>query len=305
MKAFDDVLHHAFLGYPSHPRAKTIRLPAEILLIIRAYLFPIITQSLIVQSASALTQYETSLRDLLCQDCILYNEEIYGPDVWTWEQFSGACACMEMGVQPSPRISSTPKPNDTNPQQFNNAQHWLEHHLSCQARLMSGCDTSDIWATIANALYAYGCEVVNNNSSKSIAQRQRNSSLPQSEYQWDGDILMVAATRSAIGQCEHEGIGEAGPVGDRWRAQVILNRADRDLGLSSHYQYVFGDAKPRFHPPIALTCPETKSTMESLPHHHFPFHIAAFLFQSLNAVLAIFAASISLPFTITTLSSLS
>ncbi|KAJ3753949.1 hypothetical protein EV360DRAFT_52564, partial [Lentinula raphanica] len=68
-------------------------LPLEILLLIRAYLLIEVTNHLIIRSASALQRYERSLRYLLCPDCIAYNQDVYGNDVWGWEQFSGACAC--------------------------------------------------------------------------------------------------------------------------------------------------------------------------------------------------------------------
>ncbi|KAF5312413.1 hypothetical protein D9619_002658 [Psilocybe cf. subviscida] len=136
------------------------RLPTEILLLIRECLVPEVTAARQIQSQSALRAYELALRDLLCEDCVLYNLDIYGPNVWEWEQFTSACSCREPGVPkgyrssrpPSERraggvklhhdghdsISVSAASTDVNPKQFLDAEHWLEWHLSREATLCVG-----------------------------------------------------------------------------------------------------------------------------------------------------------------------
>lgn len=124
-------------------------LPTEILLLIREWLFPLVTAHLVQKSTTALEAYEHSLRNLLCPDCIVYNLDIYGPNIWQWEQFHGACACLETSESPPPPPPTSvdvgfgrhhPPKGLTmvtvatpNPKQFTNAQHWLETYLSREA----------------------------------------------------------------------------------------------------------------------------------------------------------------------------
>lgn len=137
------------------------RLPTEILLLIREWLVPEVIAARQTQSRNALTAYEHTLRKLLCEDCVLYNLDIYGPNMWDWEQFTSACSCREPGVPKGYRSSSAPSERrvrstklrdghdsisvspseastDVNPKQFLDAEHWLEGHLSREAALCAG-----------------------------------------------------------------------------------------------------------------------------------------------------------------------
>lgn len=154
----------------------TPALPTEILLLIRESLFPLIMAQLVQKSTAALEAYEHSLRNLLCPDCIVYNLDIYGPNIWHWEQFHGPCACLQVespppNIRASPQLPSTSTPN---PKQFKDAQHWLEEHLSrdptvkllIKSHLATSpispgayCETT-IWDVISFVLQEYSCEFV-------------------------------------------------------------------------------------------------------------------------------------------------
>ncbi|TFK26802.1 hypothetical protein FA15DRAFT_258556 [Coprinopsis marcescibilis] len=83
-------------------------LPAELLLLIRTFLLPLITAQLISQSEKSLEAHERSMLSLLCRDCIAYNIDIYGPSAfrWPWDQFSGPCACRANSIQHRTRIEN-------------------------------------------------------------------------------------------------------------------------------------------------------------------------------------------------------
>jgi len=157
-------------------------LPTEILLLVRESLFPLIMTQLVQKSTAALEAYEHSLRNLLCPDCIVYNLDIYGPNIWHWEQFHGPCACLQVeslpsSIRSSPQLPSTSTPN---PKQFKDAQHWLEEHLSRDATvkllikshelhptqslatstISPGAGETTIWDVISFVLQEYGCEFV-------------------------------------------------------------------------------------------------------------------------------------------------
>jgi hypothetical protein len=146
---------------PSTSRTTLPRLPTEILLLIREWLVPEVTAARQIQSLNALRAYERALHDLLCEDCVLYNLDIYGSNIWEWEQFTSACSCREPGVPKGYRSSTAPSERrtgaaklrdgcdsisvsppaastDVNPKQFLDAEHWLEWHLSREAALCVG-----------------------------------------------------------------------------------------------------------------------------------------------------------------------
>ncbi|KAF9567849.1 hypothetical protein CPC08DRAFT_813998 [Agrocybe pediades] len=127
------------------PNVRPPTLPTELLLLIRGWSFLTVTTHLIQQSTTALERYERSLCELLCADCVAYNLDIYGPDIWQWEQFSGACACTQEDKMEDPHLHTNPglhgqqgryyskEPANTailNPKQFVDAEHWLEFYLS-------------------------------------------------------------------------------------------------------------------------------------------------------------------------------
>ncbi|KAJ3875333.1 hypothetical protein F5051DRAFT_378020, partial [Lentinula edodes] len=157
-------------------------LPLELLFLIRAQLLIQVTDHLIFRSSSALQRYETSLQYMLCPECIAYNQDVYGNDIWGWEQFLGACACFT-AKNPSisspivlrrmdPHLSnySISSPPTLNPKKFTNRHHWLEFYLSMKAlRLIRRCTSEGtvvgdyervIWDLVSNVLEGYGCQSI-------------------------------------------------------------------------------------------------------------------------------------------------
>ena len=216
------------------PTTKTY-LPTELLILIRADLFSIIAEQLVVESAAALLEYEEALRELLCVDCAEYNQDIYGPDVWQWEHFSGPCMCvmgkykMQQGYRR--RRSDTLPPN---PKQFFNSQHWLEARLSHvalhfrhnQRRSSSGF----IWDIVAEVLREYGCEV---------AHLSDGFTAP-SNGQGRGTMTAIGWSRVGLNRDRVQiTIPEDRRSGDFWMIQAILLRANRELGLGQRYPDLF------------------------------------------------------------------
>ncbi|KAH6916671.1 hypothetical protein BKA70DRAFT_1417455 [Coprinopsis sp. MPI-PUGE-AT-0042] len=133
------------------------RLPAELLLLIRAYLIPIVAQELLSQSEAALTAHESTMMSLLCSECVFFLSEIYGTSVflWPWDQFSGPCACRGANGEHAIRIDkfnkcigslrsfpplkapSEDRPSLQFPPCYLDAHYILESHLSRQARRMA------------------------------------------------------------------------------------------------------------------------------------------------------------------------
>ncbi|KAK0233577.1 hypothetical protein IW262DRAFT_1452105 [Armillaria fumosa] len=189
-----------------------LAMPTEILLLIRSHLLLAVTTELIDRSASALKRYESSLRVLLCSDCIAYNQDVYGKDIWEWEQFSGACSCVDVAT---PRIRHRPT-TTINPKRFVDRVHWLEHYLSRKSlRLLRGRSTPStssqdvIWEAVSVVLEHFGCKVVMGSS-----RCRRFFPLLR-----DTNVVVVPEM-----ECE-----------SWWLTGVTLNRVDRDLGLSLHH----------------------------------------------------------------------
>lgn len=252
-------------------RPNTLCIPPEVLLIIRFHILPIVTVSLIAASTVAQHRYELSLRALLCPECLLYNEEIFGSDVWQWEQFSGPCACAEAipGAQSQPILpvrtpkttaitlhppSSNPSPlprphSKINPKQFTHPEHWLEHHLSLQViRLRRPRNiqihqsrpfsSNAIWDAVSDVLREFGCEIIHGHSGALNYGRFMalggNSISDRSSSRWNyiNARILVSPSVAALRLFEQENIGERGKNGDRWRTHIILSQIERDLGLS-------------------------------------------------------------------------
>lgn len=271
LNTFDSIIlfhsQHAQARRIISPRSRSnlLDIPPEILLLIRSHLLPILTAHILALSNDALSTYVQSVRALLCPECLAYNQEIFGPDIWQWAHFSGPCACAEVqagismrkfGIHPSftPTFyRPTPK---VNPKQFTDAEHWLEHHLSLEAlrirpsppfgiRFTSDSRTRPaIWDLVSSVLSEFGCEVVRGYTSAMNHGRfmiigsgsaHRNKSFSRWDYR--GDRLLIAPLASMLSRCEQEKIGESGRNGDRWRTQIILGRLERELGLfSSEYE---------------------------------------------------------------------
>ncbi|KIK07310.1 hypothetical protein K443DRAFT_119708 [Laccaria amethystina LaAM-08-1] len=246
-------LMHASLAYLSHevitmdsiirghsatlaPITKTY-LPTELLIFIRADLFSIIAEQLVAESAAALLEYEDALRELLCVDCAEYNQDIYGPDVWQWEHFSGPCMCV-MGKYKTQQSHRRRRSDmfPPNPKQFFNSQHWLEARMSRvalrfrhnQRRSSSGF----IWDIVAEVLREYGCE---------IAHLSDGSAAP-SNGQGRGPMTAIGWSRVGLDR-DHVRISVTIPEDrrsrDSWITQAILLRANRELGLGQRYPDLF------------------------------------------------------------------
>ncbi|KAK0456110.1 hypothetical protein EV421DRAFT_1895367 [Armillaria borealis] len=193
-------------------------MPTEILLLIRSHLLLAVTTELIDRSTCALKRYESSLRVLLCSDCIAYNQDVYGTDIWEWEQFSGACSCVDAAT---PRIRHLPT-TTINPKRFVDRVHWLEYYLSRKSlRLLRGRSTSStssqdvIWEAVSVVLENFGCKVV-------MGSPRCRRFFPLLR---DTNVVVVPEM-----ECE-----------SWWLTGVTLNRVDRDLGLSLHHPNTLED----------------------------------------------------------------
>jgi hypothetical protein len=280
--------------------ASNASLPTEILIIIRSWLFPIITAQLLAQSATALLAYEKSLRNLLCPDCVAYNLDIYGPDIWHWEQFSGACACLEIvepGRQKHAQIH-TSKPNlgMLNPKQFYDSLQWLEHHLSNETALHTikyrhsspdSVSLTNIWDIVNDVLREFNCEV--NHESDAYNRIERG------QFRNKRDVVQIIPL-------QHDGLDskkttETEPETDaNWRAYILLRRASRDLGLFLEYPQYFDASRSVASPSTRRWTNSSDTYIPSLYHHPKDLVSEVFCFITSFA-----AAFLSLPITFATL----
>ena len=281
-------------------------LPTEILIIIRSWLFHIITAQLLVQSATALLAYEKSLRNLLCPDCVAYNLDIYGPDVWHWEQFSGACACLE-SVEPGRQDHGKHiKPNLSllNPKQFHDSLQWLEHHLSTQTALRtikhrdyhrsvssdSVCSPqitlTNIWDVVDNVLREFNCEI--NHDSDDVRAYNR---VERGQSKNKRDIVQIVPLRHLL---DSEKITDV-----NWHAHILLRRASRELGLLLEYPQYF-DTSRSIASPFTRRSRWTNSSdiYVSKSFYHHPKDLVPQVFCFITSFAAAF---LSLPITFATL----
>jgi hypothetical protein len=202
-----------------------MHLPVEILMHIRSYLLPVMTGHFMQRSTSALTRYESSLRDLLCSDCIAYNQVVYGPDIWQWEHFTGACNCI--GIRHDARRSGIFDPPEylqvyPDPQQFATAMDWLEFYLTLESSRLKRSQSYQghplgIWDVVEQVLRDHGCYIF------------RGPAAGSRLYPGgDANSVVIAALPSYL-----ERNGEEIEMGDEDdTARQILYQARRDLGLS-------------------------------------------------------------------------
>jgi hypothetical protein len=281
-------------------------LPTEILIIIRSWLCPIITAQLLAQSATALLAYEKSLRNLLCPDCVAYNLDIYGPDIWQWEQFSGACACLDI-VEPGRQghaashtqsLSNHTKPNlgMLNPKQFYDSLQWLEHHLSNETALRTikyrgyhrsaspdSVSPTNIWDIVDDVLREFNCEI--NHESDAYSRIERGQSKNKR------DIVQIIPLQHGGLHSETETETDA-----NWRAYILLRRASRDLGLHLEYPQYFDASRSIASP---FTYRWTNSSDTCIPFfHHYPKDLVSEVFCFITSFAAVF---LSLPITFATL----
>ena len=309
------ILMHASLAHISQElqtmdfiirSASSASLPPEILIIIRSWLFPIITAQLLAQSATALLDYEKSLRNLLCPDCIAYNLDIYGPDIWHWEQFSGACACLEIVEQgrqlegyAQSHISkhTTPNLGMLNPKQFYDSLQWLEHHLSNETALRTikyrgssspnSASMTNIWDVVNDVLREFNCEI--NHESEAYNRIERGQSKNKR------DVVQIIPLQHD--RLDSEKTTET-ETDVNWRAYILLRRASRDLGLLLEYPQYFDASR-------SVTSRSTRRWTNSEPSDTF---IPSFYDHRKDLVSEVFcfiasfaAAFLSLPITFATL----
>lgn len=277
-------LMHASLAYlsielrtmDSIMTSQSSNLPLEILLLIRAYLVVGVTEILVVRSSSALSRYEKSLRCLLCASCLAYNQDVYGDDVWDWEQFSGACACFATEYR-----SISFHPPTLNPK-FYDRQHWLEFYLSKKALrlIQNSCssqslanDSQVIWDLVSSVLQNYGCQsLCTRHTSRNPTSSIRNRNEPSSVLVVPREGLVYAAEESCI----------------------VLKRVERDLALSVEYPA----------PVLATSSPSTSMASSrglSLDYGRAD-HCSSRAYGSFSEVVnTIFFAALSLPLSIITL----
>ncbi|TFK77542.1 hypothetical protein BDN72DRAFT_49138 [Pluteus cervinus] len=129
------------IAYPSG----AVHMPVEILLLIRRNLIPLIAELLVLHAQKALQNYGVKLSKSLCSDCFVYQHEVYGPDVWQWQQFRGACRCTGttgMYLQLD------------DPPYFPSPACWLVNYLSSEVRRLRHSHTAHFANAIGDAVSA-------------------------------------------------------------------------------------------------------------------------------------------------------
>ncbi|TFK41899.1 hypothetical protein BDQ12DRAFT_677351 [Crucibulum laeve] len=282
--------------------SRRLILPPELLLLIRSFLLPMVTTTLLQQSALALAEYESSLRELLCPDCLAYNNDIYGPDIWQWDQFSGACACLDTTVMAqgnSTRRKWRKYGVTPDPRQFTDSQQWLEHHLSCMAlrniygqQITPPTSSVAIWDAVTGVLRMYGCELLRDPTV--IHQGPLfNSRVCKQSLKY---IVRIIPLTSEIQKYDSESSSPGAELGDYgWRSYVILNRVNRDLGLSEAYLEVSCSA----------SMPRTKISayrefMDYPPTRWYHRHLPDAVIAAMHFITAVAAVCFSLPMTFAT-----
>ncbi|KAG6889148.1 hypothetical protein C0992_006297, partial [Termitomyces sp. T32_za158] len=224
LRAFDAILQHSSNG-TLRTTPSAVVLPTEILLNIRLHLLPTVTTHLFRRSTRALARYETSLRILLCQDCLSYNQEVYGPDIWGWEHFSGACSCKGNIKKVEERRTTLEYRDIWNQKQaFPDCSTWLELYLSLESSRLTDYQWSirSIWDVVTLALKDHGCRVYD--------QRLLPTS-PYGSLSLQGAKIFLDISTPVIIIPDYQTISfdsESGPI--------TLHRAKRDLGLSFAYE---------------------------------------------------------------------
>lgn len=296
VRAFDSVI----LSRDTH-------LPTELLLLIRSHLLPLVTTRLLQSSTHALAQYESSLRSLLCFDCVIYNQEIYGPDIWQWEQFSGPCACARVSGMSTFDHFGTPKihefaPPSSNPKLFQDRLHWLEFHLSSESQRLLGPHVSSdshsqaIWRVVDEVLNDQDCRVLRGTSDHSIYEF-----FGKRRFSRGRNLVTIV---SAVTEFDKgEGYSKGGSNGGYRNPEAILHRAKQNLGLDFEYDYeeslensILSNSRP---------CPRLLRglTLDSPTLYNFVFYArpAVVNINTLQTLAALIAACLSLPLTFATL----
>jgi hypothetical protein len=143
-----------------------LSLPAEMLLHIRSFVQARLLEELTAEIHTALTDYESALIEGLCEDCFLWNCDIYGKDVWEWvaNGYKNVCDCCVKGVDS--RVFSSRKVMSM--QQYaqlniKTRREWLEAYIS--KTYLGG---ADVWETInESVIRRFDCSAVVQNPSGS------------------------------------------------------------------------------------------------------------------------------------------
>lgn len=311
VQALDTIIHGSLVG-----RSSTLpSMPTELLLLIRSHLQPMLIAHLLEMSMAALMQHELSLQGLLCSDCIAYNQEIYGPDVWQWQQFSGPCSCVgATGYITAPR-GTTRKDHivQPNPKKFTDPQHWLEHHLSCESLRLPGRSmplsgpTFAIWDAVADVLRDYDCEITRAGFGPALDGRFVPGNYQQRLDRWNHDHrrILVAPRSSALRRYERGSFESGRTESDEWWARVILDRVDRDLGLSYEWEEsikistapsLYSTSRPAICPIGETTTQKPDSSILYIQPNSYPLVI-----HIIYTCIATIVTCLSLPFAVATI----
>ncbi|KAF8921801.1 hypothetical protein CPB85DRAFT_1427157 [Mucidula mucida] len=261
-------------------RSQFLSLPPELLAIIRSHLLLAITAQLMDRSVSALKRYELTLRVLLCPECIAYNQDVYGKDVWSWEQFSGACGCLQRGWRVKNVSVTQPISSTINPKQFIDRFHWLEYYLSRKSlRFLGGRASSPkrspeiIWDAVSVVLEDFNCKLV-------LAKERRRRLLCR-------DVVVVPRDAGSVSAEEDA---------DEWLNGLTLDRVDRDLGLSVHHANSIEE--PLYPLSPSPSRPYYPSDFEKLDAGSYEL---SFVQPTLDSIVSLIATLFAIPIACTTL----
>ncbi|KAF9055949.1 hypothetical protein BJ165DRAFT_1521909 [Panaeolus papilionaceus] len=256
-------------------------LPRELLLVVRSWLIPDLIRLFTEESSTAMRLYQQSLRDLLCTDCIAYNVDIYGPDIWQWDQFTGACACNDQPRR-SPVFqrrleyqgyNALPQPN---PKQYIDAYHWLESYLThrahglqlntlssrghCRSPSDALSTTSissvkyDIWGMVCEVLRDYECEAVreieHGTTASSRCSRTKQTHSKRAVIRIVPLPIPIAEEVTGVPDQSSMGVGQHDEEEEKWREDTLIRRVRRDLGLWMEYTDTFESSYLVDRPPI-------------------------------------------------------
>ncbi|RDB29410.1 hypothetical protein Hypma_016003 [Hypsizygus marmoreus] len=286
IQTFDAVLRDSCVRLTIPPTPS--RLPIELLLLIREQLVPTIIIHLYQRSTKALARYETSLRNLLCEDCLAYNHEVYGPDLWEWQHFSGPCGCA--GVIDRPRGTNSESSecwDHLEPKQhFADCATWLEFYLSFRSSHLTGCGNSlqAIWEVVRMVLRDHGCQIVDDLAPPI-------SHIPSHFAAWTK--VTVNARKPIVISTTSTPVAD-GSYHDFHSEPIVLHRAQRDLGLCFEYENGLEIWRAGTHPRPRLPSPKPSVTGTASP-------LQTHCTRMVKAFALFLGACITLPLTITTL----
>ncbi|KAL1713670.1 hypothetical protein EV715DRAFT_277139 [Schizophyllum commune] len=197
MQTFDAILDNTGAYHtspPFHPQ-----LPVEIMLLIREELQSSLVYRAADDAVRALDAYEAAVRRSLCGDCLAYNQDVFGDDIWRW-RWSGPCAC---------RADRRRRHTHRETRPFRTLGDWLEHHLS------SRTPASSIREAMSLVLGRHGCQ----SSALLPSAASSVGTLPET--------FVITASPSAVARCQ-------GRIGEdtEWCSEIVLRKARRDLGLA-------------------------------------------------------------------------